>query len=96
MASSQVPSTTCPSRADQPVEAWLQLDEKVLRESLSGRVCLTFRWFAHHVSPGEVPMPFCRLHRGQLAHVDQLRLRCNGWSEPLLLLVTPLQEMEGA
>jgi hypothetical protein len=47
------------------------------------------------VSPSEAPVPFCRLHRGQLADGDQLRRRCHGWSEPLLRLVTPLQERAG-
>lgn len=50
------------------------------------------RWFTHHVAPGELPVLLCRLHRGQLAHGDQFRRRCHGWSEPLLRRVTPLQE----
>ena len=82
------------SLAELPVKAWPPLDEQVLRESLSGRVCLTCRWFSHHQFTGEIPVLFCRLHRGKLAHGDQLRRRCHGWSEPLLRLVTPLQERE--
>jgi hypothetical protein len=72
-----------PSRSE-PLEAWPQLDQPVLRPSRSRSVCLTCHFFRHHPGADGIPLLACHLHQGLIGHGDQITQCCANWTDDLV------------
>ncbi len=69
------------ARLEAPVEEWPYLDEAVLLNTRSRKVCMTCHWFRHHAGVNCIPVLTCQLHQGLIAHGEHLTSRCQGWTD---------------
>ncbi len=70
-------------RIGTPVEEWPFLDQEVLVQARSRKVCMTCHWFEHHAGVNCIPLLTCQLHQGLIAHGEHLTSRCQGWTNDL-------------
>jgi len=64
----------------QAPESWPQLDPSLLIPRRSKQVCLTCRWFRHHLGEAEIPKLTCQFHQGLIGQEKHLTRRCQSWS----------------
>jgi hypothetical protein len=72
-----------PSR-NEPLEAWPQLDQRVLRPSRNRSVCLTCHFFRHHPGVDGIPLLACHLNQGLIGHGEQISQCCANWTDDLV------------
>jgi hypothetical protein len=70
-------------RIDLPVEEWPFLDQEVLVQARSRKVCMTCHWFQHQAGVNCIPLLTCQLHQGLIAHGEHLISRCQGWTDEM-------------
>jgi len=61
-------------------ESWPHLDSSLLIPSRSNQVCLTCRFFRHHLGEAEIPLLTCQFHQGLIGQGEHLTRRCHNWS----------------
>ena len=62
-------------RMDLPTEEWPFLDQEVLVQARSHKVCMTCHWFQHQAGVNCIPLLSCQLHQGLIAHGEHLTSR---------------------
>jgi hypothetical protein len=67
---------------DLPAEEWPFLDQEVLVQARSRKVCMTCH-FQHHAGVNCIPLLTCQLHQGWIAHGEHLTSRCQGWTNDM-------------
>ncbi len=72
-------ATSCPGSCPT---SWPYLGPERLLPSRSRRICLTCRWFRHHLDSEGIPLLSCHWHQGLICHGDHLTHRCPCWLEP--------------
>ena len=70
-------------RMELPAEEWPFLDQEVLVQARSRKVCMTCHWFQHHAGVNCIPLLACQLHQGLIAHGEHLTSRCQGWTNDM-------------
>ena len=70
-------------RIDLPAEEWPFLNQGVLVQARSRKVCMTCHWFQHQAGMNCIPLLTCQLHQGLIAHGEHLTSRCQGWTEDM-------------
>ena len=68
-------------RIGAPVEEWPFLDQEVLEQARSRKVCKTCHWFEYHSGVNCIPLLTCQLHQGLIAHGEHLTSRCQSWTD---------------
>ena len=78
--------TTTPAEGagDLPIEEWPYLDQEVLLQARSRKVCITCHWLRHHAGANCIPVLTCQLHQGLIADGEQLTHRCQGWTDDMV------------
>jgi len=57
---------------DGGYEEWPYLDEELLLQCRSRKICMSCHWFRHHAGVNCIPLLTCQLHQGLLAHGEHL------------------------
>ena len=68
---------------DSTPDGWPLLNQDLLVQTRSRKVCMTCHWFRHHLGGNGIPLLTCQLHQGLIAHGQHLSSRCQGWSDDL-------------
>jgi hypothetical protein len=66
-----------------PAEEWPFLDQEVLVQARSRKVCMTCHWFRHQAGVNCIPLLTCQLHQGLIAQGEHLTSRCHGWTDDM-------------
>jgi hypothetical protein len=70
-------------RIDLPAEEWPFLDQEVLVQARSHKVCMTCHWFQHQAGVNCITLLTCQLHQGLIAHGEHLTSRCQSWTDDM-------------
>jgi hypothetical protein len=78
--------TTTPAEGagELAVEEWPYLDQEMLLQARSRKVCMTCHWFRHHAEVNGIPVLTCQLHQGLIAQGEDLTHRCQGWTDDMV------------
>ena len=70
-------------RIEFTTEEWPFLDQEVLVQARSHKVCMTCHWFEHHAGVNCIPLLTCQLHQGLIVHGEHLTSGCQGWTDDM-------------
>jgi len=59
------------------------LDQEVLEQARSHKVCMTCHRFQHQAGVNCISLLSCQLHQGLIAHGEHLTSCCQGWTDDM-------------